>query len=148
MTLADYFETATGRGILATADKNGNVDAAVYAKPKILDDTTIAFIMRDRLTHANVNSNPNATYLFVENEVGGYKGIRLYLTKLSEEEDSERLYALRRKDHNAIKETREERGPLFLVIFRVDRVRPITPRGGNPLEGEKPTEKAVAETLH
>jgi len=143
MTIAEYFEKTQGRGILATADKDGNVDAAVYAKPKILDDNSIAFIMRDRLTHANVDSNPHASYLFLEHEGGGYKGIRLTLTKTHEEKDSERLYALRRPDHNAIQETEEERGPLFLVVFKIDGIRPITPKGGNPLEGD-----ASAETVH
>lgn len=124
--LAKYFESAKGRGVLATADAHGRVDAAVYAKPKIIDEGTVAFIMRDRLTHANVGSNPYASYLFMEDGSGGYEGIRLFLTKVSEEEDSERLYALRRKDHNEIEESREERGHLFLVTFKVDKVLPLT----------------------
>lgn len=137
MSIAEYFQNVKGRGILATSDRNGNVNAAVYARPKVLSDNTIAFIMRDRLTHANVNANPHAVYLFVEEEGGGYKGIRLYLTKTEEEEDTERLYALRRADHNAIRESPEERGPLFLVTFRIEKIRPVTPRGGNPLENEE-----------
>jgi hypothetical protein len=124
--LAEYFENAKGRGILATSDVHGKVDAAVYAKPKIIDSRTVAFIMRDRLTHANVGSNPHAAYLFMEEGSGGYEGIRLFLTKIGEEEDSERLYALRRRDHNEIKESRKERGPLFLVEFKVDKIIPLT----------------------
>jgi hypothetical protein len=57
---------------------------------------------------------------------GGYKGIRLFLTKISEEEDTERLYSLRRRSHNELDETPEKRGPLFLVTFRVDKVLPLT----------------------
>jgi hypothetical protein len=124
--LGDYFQNTQGRGVLATADKSGRVDAAVYARPKILDGGTAAFIMRDRLTHANLQSNPHATYLFMEKGSGGYKGKRLFLTKVAEEQDTERLYALRRADHNAIKETPEQRGPLFLAVFRIDKVLPIT----------------------
>jgi len=137
VSIAEYFEKAKGRGILATADNDGNVDAAVYAKPKVLDEDTIAFIMRDRLSHANVTSNPHAAYLFVEDDGGGYRGLRLYLTRLYEEKDSERLYALRRADHNAIQEFGEERGSLFFVVFRVDDIRAMTERGGNPLEAER-----------
>jgi hypothetical protein len=137
MTLREYFEKARGRGVLATADMAGNMNAAVYAKPKIIDEDKIAFIMRDRLSHANVSSNPHATYLFIEHESGGYKGVRLYITKLYEEEDTQRLFALRRPDHNAYEETEEERGPLFLVVFQVDRIRGLTPQGGNPLEAAK-----------
>jgi hypothetical protein len=137
VSIAEYFKNAKGRGILATAGNEGNVDAAVYAKPKVLDEDTIAFIMRDRLTHANVQSNPHAAYLFVEDDGGGYRGLRLYLTMLYEEKDSERLYALRRADHNAIREIGEERGPLFLVVFRIDDIRAMMEGGGNPLEAER-----------
>jgi len=126
MDLNQYFENAKGRGILATADSEGRVDAAVYARPKVIDKENVAFIMRDRLTHANLQSNPHAAYLFMEEGSGGYKGVRLFLTKTSEEQDTERLFEMRRRDHNALRETREERGPLFLVFFRIDKVLPLT----------------------
>ena len=58
MNLRDYFESVKGHGVLATADKDGRVDVAVYARPHFIDDETIAFIMRDRLTHHNLQSNP------------------------------------------------------------------------------------------
>jgi hypothetical protein len=122
----EYFDKTKGRGVLATADADGRVDAAVYARPKVLDEETIAFIMRDRLNHVNVRTNRHAAYLFMEEGSGGYKGVRLFLTKLSEEQDTERLYELRRRDHNEIRETREEGGPLFLVTFKIDKVLPLT----------------------
>jgi hypothetical protein len=129
MDLNEYFDKTKGRGILATADAEGRVDSAVYARPKVFDEGTVAFIMRDRLTHANVQANPHAAYLFMEEGSGGYKGVRLFLTKLSEEQDTERLYEMRRRDHNEIRETREERGPLFLVTFKIDKVLPLTRAG-------------------
>jgi hypothetical protein len=129
MKLDEYFENTKGRGVLATADGSGRVDAAVYARPKVLDEGTVAFIMRDRLTHANLQTNPHAAYLFMEEGSGGYKGIRLFLTRVAEEQDTERLYQLRRRSHNEISETREERGPLFLVTFRIDQVLPLTGKG-------------------
>ena len=42
MGLKEYFENTTGRGVLATADVDGNVDAAVYSRPHFIDETTIA----------------------------------------------------------------------------------------------------------
>jgi len=129
MDLNEYFENAKGRGILATADSKGLVDAAVYARPKVLDKETVAFIMRDRLTHANLQSNPHAAYLFMEEGSGGYKGVRLFLTKTAEEQDTDRLFEMRRRDHNELRETREGRGPLFLVSFRIDKVLPLTGGG-------------------
>jgi Pyridoxamine 5'-phosphate oxidase len=73
MDLNEYFDKTKGRGVLATADADGRVDAAVYARPKVLDGETIAFIMRDRLTPANVGTNPHAAYLFMEEGSGGYR---------------------------------------------------------------------------
>lgn len=121
MELKDYFEGTKGTGMLATADKDGKVDIAVYAKPHFLDDGTVAFIMADRLTHSNLLSNDSAAYLFVE-EVQGYKGKRLFLTKAGEEQDSELLYTLRNRKYASEK---EEGKPRFLVIFRIDKVLPL-----------------------
>ncbi|MHC4362698.1 MAG: pyridoxamine 5'-phosphate oxidase family protein, partial [Planctomycetota bacterium] len=86
MDLSDYFENTQGLGVLATADSAGKVDAAIYARPHVTDENTVAFIMREHLTHQNLQSNPNAAYLFVE-KGAGYVGKRFYLTKLREETD-------------------------------------------------------------
>ncbi len=102
MNLREYFESVKGRGVLATADGGGKVDAAMYATPHFIDDETIAFIMRDRLTHNNLQSNPHAAYLFMESGQK-FAGKRLFLTKTREEQDSELLYSLRRKKYSAEK---------------------------------------------
>lgn len=125
MKISEYFENAKGRGILATADSQGKVDIAVYASPHVMDEETIAFIMRDRLTHLNLQSNPHAAYLFME-DGPGYKGVRLFLSKVREEQDTPLLFSMRRKDYE---ETETQRGPLFLVIFKVDKVLPLIGAG-------------------
>ncbi|MBC8875369.1 MAG: hypothetical protein H8E44_38585 [Planctomycetes bacterium] len=59
MNLREYFENTKGVGVLATADSNGKVNAAIYARPHFLDpddDETLTFIMAERLSHANVQS--------------------------------------------------------------------------------------------
>ncbi len=56
MDLKTYFEKTRGTGVLSTADGQGLVNAAVYARPRVLDDGSLAFIMRDRLTHHNLQS--------------------------------------------------------------------------------------------
>jgi len=126
MELAEYFENQTGSGVLATADNQGRVDVAVYARPHVIDSETIAFIMPDRLTHHNLQSNNHAAYLFME-KGPGYKGIRLFLTKLREEEDSELLHSIRRRKYAS--EKGEEEQSRFLVFFKVDRVLPLIGAG-------------------
>ena len=56
--LKDYFENKKGTGVMATSEKEGKVNAAIYSRPHFLEDGSIAFIMRDRLTHHNLQSNP------------------------------------------------------------------------------------------
>jgi hypothetical protein len=128
MDLQDYFDKTKGTGVLATADKEGKVDLAIYAKPHVMDKETVAFIMADRLTHHNLQSNSHAAYLFKE-EGTGYRGTRLFLTKLREEQDSDLLYAIRSKRYPSEK---EEGKPRFLVLFKVDKVLPLVGAGRDP----------------
>ena len=123
MSLKEYFENTDGFGVLATADGDGKVDAAVYARPHFMDDGTIAMIMRDRLTHHNLQSNPHATYLFREKKPG-YKGIRLFLTKTDEQKEGELLQSLRRRQY--IDERDETK---FLVFFSIDKELPLIGAG-------------------
>ena len=123
MKLKDYFESAKGRGVLATADSEGKVDVAVYSLPHVMDDDTVAFIMAHRLTYHNLQSNPHAAYLFME-EGEKYVGKRLFLTKLREEQDTDLLYQLRRRKY-----PRDDKEPLFLVFFSVDKVLPLVGSG-------------------
>jgi len=122
MDLAHYFETMKGKGVLATADDQGHVDVAVYGRPHVVDEDTIAFIMPDRLTHHNLQSNTHAAYLFIE-EGPGYKGIRLFLSKVREEEDSELLRSTRRRTYTTEKEGEET--TRYLVFFEVDKILPL-----------------------
>ena len=121
MDLKKYFEENDGTGIIATADDKGSVNMAVYSKPHFMDNDEIAFIMMDKLTHHNLQSNNNAAYLFKE-DGNGYKGKRLYLTKLREEKDSELLYKIRSKKYESGKDDEKER---FLVFFKVDKKLPL-----------------------
>jgi len=117
--LKDYFENTKGVGVLATADGDGKVDAAVYSRPHVMEDGTIALIMRDRLTHHNLQSNSHAAYLYHE-DGPGYKGTRLFLTKIREEKDTSLVRSLRRKQYpDSESETK------YLVFFKVDQQLPL-----------------------
>jgi len=129
--LKEYFENIKGIGMMATADKEGKVNAAVYSRPHFMDDGSIAFIMRDRLTHNNLQSNPYAAFLFVE-EGTGYKGKRLYLKKIREEENSELIQSLSRREYKD-----DRSGVRFLVTFQLDMVLPLIGAGDEEHEKAK-----------
>ncbi len=121
MSLANYFDNVKGVGVLGTADSEGKVDLAIYARPHIIDAGTVAFIMRDRLSHRNVSANPHAAYLFLE-DTEGYNGLRMHLTKTAEETDPKKIEALRRRSRIAEDFAAPD---AFLVYFKVDEVRSL-----------------------
>jgi len=129
MGLREYFEGVKGTGVLATADADGKVNVAIYSRPHFLgdDDGEVAFIMNDRLSHDNVDSNPHAAYLFLE-ETGGYVGKRLFLTKTREETDPDKIQSIQRRN---LPPECDEGGTKkrFLVHFRVDGIRPLIGTG-------------------
>lgn len=118
MSLKDYFESTAGTGILSTANDRGQVNAAIYSRPHFLDDE-VAFIMRDRLSHKNLESNPSAVYLFTE-QSPEYQGKRLYMTKVREKKNSPLIESLKRRKRDT--DPSEDQ---FLVYFKIDRERPL-----------------------
>ncbi len=125
MSLSEYFDNTKGTGVLATADSDGKVDAAIYARPHVMEDGSLAFIMRDRLTHANLQSNPHAAFLFIE-DGPGYKGKRLFLKKVREEENAELIEKLSRRSYKSGKGTEESR---FLAYFELEKEIPLVGPG-------------------
>ncbi len=124
MKLSEYFEKKQGSGVIAAGDSGGKVAIAVYAKPHFINEKTVAFIMADRLIHKNLESNSHCAYLFMESNKE-YKGKRLFLTKMKEEEDSKLIDGMLRKgvcpvDEGYIK------GKRYLVYFKIDKVLPLS----------------------
>lgn len=124
MELKEYFESTEGFGVLSTADENGKVNAAVYTKPHVIDDEHVAFIMGDKLTHANTQKNPHAVFLFRE-EGPGYKGKRLYLKKESESNDQELIKKTCVREYPAVFCEPHYLDNAFLATFSVQMVLPL-----------------------
>jgi hypothetical protein len=122
MKLSEYFDNIKGVGVLSTADKDGKVNAALYGRPHFMDEKTVTFITTDRLTHANLQSNPHAVYLFKED--GRYEGQRLYLTKTNEEKDSPLIDEIRRKNYPEV-QGKYKNESKFLIYFKLDKVLPL-----------------------
>ncbi len=119
MSLAEYFANVEGIGVLGTADAEGKVDLALYARPHVLDENSVAFIMGDHLSHDNLSSNPHAAYLFVERGET-YNGLRMHLTRTGEETDPQKIEAMRRRGYGEHDYTGMKK---YLVQFQVDEVR-------------------------
>ena len=126
MNLAEYFQNVSGVGVLATANKDGEVDAAIFSTPHILEGGQVAFIMRDRLTHKNLQSNPFAMYLFME-EGALYKGTRLFLRKTGEDTNTKLINKLSRR--RLPPDEDKARGQKFLVYFEITKTLPLVGTG-------------------
>jgi len=131
MKLKEYFESRKGRGVISTANKEGDVNSAIYATPHFMEEGEIAFIMRDRLTHKNVVDNPKASYLFVE-DGAGVSGIRLYLEKVKEEVNTAIIDELSRR--KVRQEEEQELAPKYLVYFIVTKILPLIGDGDPGVE--------------
>ena len=90
----------------------------------MIDDTHVAFIMGDRLSHANIRKNPYAVYLFKEG-LFGYSGKRLYLKKERESDDQGLIVSTCKATYP---------GPYciprfikgsFIVFFKIESVLPL-----------------------
>jgi hypothetical protein len=123
MKLSEYFEKTKGRGVMATSDSKGKVGMAVYGRPHFLNEKTVAFIMADRLMHKNLQSNPYASYLFME-PGERYVGKRLYLIKIKEEKDKSLIDKIRRRESCPVY-TAYENQIKYIVYFRIDKVLPL-----------------------
>jgi hypothetical protein len=123
MKLQEYFSGKAGVGVISTSNQKGEVNSAVYAKPHVTGKNTVAFIMRDKLTRANLQENAKVNYLFIEHD-HGFKGVRLYLTMTGEVQDKEVIAALSRRA--------DEDNDRFLVSFNVDKALALI--GGDEIE--------------
>ncbi|NIS62840.1 MAG: pyridoxamine 5'-phosphate oxidase family protein [Proteobacteria bacterium] len=121
MNWKEYFETKKGKGFLATAGKKGEVNIAVYSRPHVMDDNTLAFGMTERLTHANLQENPYAVYAF---NATGFEGFRLYLEKVREETEGPLLDEIRKRADEVVY---PGTGDLvkYVVYFRVIKDLPL-----------------------
>ncbi len=130
MKLAEYFEKAEGMGVLATSDIEGNVDAAIYARPYVIDEETIVFSMLERLSHLNIETNPKAAYLFIE-KGPGYRGRRLYLVACGEEADPKRIAEIKKQHPLGLgpRRHKSDEPNKHFVYFKVTKIRPLVGDG-------------------
>jgi hypothetical protein len=79
--LQEYFNKQPRIGVISTSSKDGKVDSAVYGSPQMIDEKTVIVALAKGRTFANLQENPNATFMIMELGAGilDWKGIRVYL---------------------------------------------------------------------
>ena len=128
MDLKKYFEETDGFGVLSTADSKGRVDSAVYAKPHVIDEKTVAFVTGEKLTRANLLENPYAVYLFKE-EGAGYRGSRIFLKKERESDDQSEVQGVCREAWPAADAAGYCEIGKYIIYFKVQKVLNLSGSG-------------------
>ena len=132
MDLARYFNMHEGTGVLATCDIHGWVDGAVYAKPHVVDSSTVAFVMKERLSHKNLKQTSTPVICFW-NKAPDIR-IALYLTLLRMSVNQTLVQALRQKQPVIYPSADDSKK--FVVFFHVEQTRPLV--GDHPLSPSEP----------
>ena len=86
-------------GILATANSNLDVNAAVFGSPRMIDENTVIMAIGDNRSVEYLEENPKASFIVVEpgEAPATWKGVRLYLEVESFERYGEVLDSFRAK---------------------------------------------------
>lgn len=122
MRLSEYLSTG-GTGVIATADKDGNINTAIYAAPHIVDDETVAWGMTEGRTYRNLRENPNAA--FIHQAPGdGAAGVRMTLRLQEIQEAGNILDAIRARAQKVSGAAAAEM-VRYVGYFKVVETRPL-----------------------
>jgi hypothetical protein len=77
----EMFNKTPRIGTLSTANRKGEVDAAVFSSPQMIDENTVVMGIGRNRTFRNLQENPHAVFLVMEpgKTVMDWKGARVYL---------------------------------------------------------------------
>jgi len=86
-------------GVLATSNKNLDVNAAIFGSPQMIDEETIIMGIGDNRSYQNLQENPKATFIVVEPSENPmeWEGARLYLEVDAAEAYGELVDSIREK---------------------------------------------------
>ena len=91
--LINYFNRQPRIGTLSTASKDGQVDAACFGSPMMVDEKTVVMAVRKNRTFANLQENPSAAFMIIEPSKTGpeLKRVRGYLRMTEFETSGEKM---------------------------------------------------------
>ena len=122
MNLAELF-THPRLGVMSTSSPDGTVNSAVYARPHVIDETTLVWGMTDKRSYQNLTSNRHAAFLF-KTSGPGFSGVRLTMELIRTEEEGELLAAIKAST-DAIVGPGAGASVTNAAWFRVVEVRPL-----------------------
>ena len=128
--LMKMFNKQARIGVLATSNKNGEVNTAVFGSPRMIDEGTVIMAIGDNRTFGYLQENPKASFIVVEPgaDPAHWGGARLYLEVDSLERYGELLDSFREQ----IRKTAGDQSANAIkaaVRFKITDVRPLIAPG-------------------
>ena len=113
-------------GALATSNQSGDVNAAVFGSPRMIDDDTVIMAIGDNRSFKYLQENPKASFIVVEpgDSPTEWKGARLYLEMESFERYGEVLDSFRSKIRK-IAGDKSANAIIAAIRFKIKDVRPL-----------------------
>jgi hypothetical protein len=112
-----------GKGIIASSDAEGRVNIAVYARPHVVDERTLAWGMTEGRTWSCVKGNPRAAFLYLY-PGPGYAGVRLSLVLKELRNEGEMLEEIRTRTAEIVSPAAAA-AVNHVAFFEVEEVRPL-----------------------
>jgi hypothetical protein len=77
----EFFNKLPRIGTLSTANRNGDVNVAVFGSPQMIDENTVIMGIGRNRSFRNLQENPKAAFMIVEpgKTMMDWKGVRVYL---------------------------------------------------------------------
>lgn len=124
--LMEYFNKQPRIGTLSTANREGDVDSAVFGSPRMVDEKTVVMALGNGRTLEYLQENPHAVYLIMEPgaSVMDWKGLRVCLLMKACETSGEGLETFKRQIAEVMGEEAAEMVDAA-VTFEVTEVRPL-----------------------
>lgn len=113
-------------GALATANKEGDVNAAVFGSPRMVDENTVVMGIGENRSYRNLQRNPKAVFIVMEpgESVRDWKGARVYLEAVDMETEGELYDQIKQ---NIAKAAGQGAAEMIhaAIRFKITEVRPI-----------------------
>lgn len=113
-------------GALATANKDGEVNAAVFGSPRMIDEETVIMAIGDNRSFRNLQENPKASFIVMEpgDSPMAWKGARLYLEVDAFERYGELLDSFR-ENIRKMAGSKSANAIVAAIRFKITDVRPL-----------------------
>ena len=113
-------------GALATANKDGEVNAAVFGSPRMIDEETVIMAIGDNRSFRNLQENPKASFIVMEpgDSPMAWNGARLYLEVDAFERYGKLLDSFR-ENIRKMAGSKSANAIVAAIRFKITDVRPL-----------------------